>query len=469
MKINIILNNKSLFILLFSIGIFFRNYNINFDDLWVDEISTFWIANPSIDILTSYKNNSSLELTPVLYNFVVRSFYLIFGYDDDYGRYVSSLFSCLSILTVSYISWLVSKNKSYLLTAFLFSFNVYLITYAQEMRIYSTIFFFVSLSILFYFKSLKIENFLNIFFFNISILFSIFLHPFSLILLFSILFHILLLFIINNKFFKKITFSIIVVFLISIIYYFFHLKNLVPDTSDAYFFLKNPDLKFLTNLYFSNFFGSRIMGVLFLLLFLFAIQQTFKKKVKSEEILLLLIFFIFCYIIPFIYGVLFHPIIAPKYIIFVIIPIIIIISNFIFNLKKNIQLIFIFLVSILTIGNLITEQTIKQFIYERPFYKPEITQSLNLINMSDYKNYYIKVDPYNYDVKKSWTFAVENYFDFLKKKHNFNISQLKDLKQISDYLWIICIHDLNYNGCDVHKLKEHYRVDLNRVSIVLVY
>ena len=141
MKINIILNNKTYFVLLFLMGIYFRNYNINFDDLWVDEMSTFWIANPSIDILTSYKNNSSLELSPILYNFTVRFFYIIFGYNDDYGRYVSSLFSSLSILTVSYISWLVSKNKSYLLTAFLISLNVYLITYAQEMRLYSVVFF----------------------------------------------------------------------------------------------------------------------------------------------------------------------------------------------------------------------------------------------------------------------------------------------------------------------------------------
>lgn len=468
MKINIILNNKTYFVLLFLMGIYFRNYNINFDDLWVDEMSTFWIANPSIDILTSYKNNSSLELSPILYNFTVRFFYIIFGYNDDYGRYVSSLFSSLSILTVSYISWLVSKNKSYLLTAFLISLNVYLITYAQEMRLYSVVFFFVSLSILFYFKSIQQENFFNIFCFNIFILFSILLHPFSLILLFSIFFHIFLLIIIKKKYFKNITYSIIGIFLISIIYYFFHLNNLVPNTSDAYFFLKNPDFKFLTNMYFSKFFGSRIMGVVFLLLFLLAIQQSYKKLVKLQEISLLLIFFIFCYIIPIIYGVLFHPIIAPKYIIFAIIPITIIISNYIFNLKKYFRLLFIFLVSIMTIGNLTTEQTLKQFFYERPVYKPEITKSLSLINESDYKNYFIKVDPYNNDVKISWTFAVENYFDFLKKKYNFNIKQLNELKKIPDYLWIICIHDLNYYGCDVAELTKHKRIDLNRVSIVLV-
>ena len=92
LKINNILNYKFCFIFLFLIGILFRIYNINFDDLWIDEISTFWIANPSINILTSYNNNSTLELQPVLFNFIVRCYYSIFGYSDYNGRYISSFF-----------------------------------------------------------------------------------------------------------------------------------------------------------------------------------------------------------------------------------------------------------------------------------------------------------------------------------------------------------------------------------------
>ena len=182
MNSNIIFNYKFYFILIFVIGFFFRNYNINFDDLWIDEMSTFWISNPNIDIYTSYKNNSSLELQPFFYNFVMRIFYAIFGYNDDYGRYVSSTFSSLSILSISYISWIISRNKSYLLAAFLISFNIYLISYSHEMRVYSVVFFFISLSILFYFFFLKNENFINIFLLNLILLLSIFLHPFSLIL-----------------------------------------------------------------------------------------------------------------------------------------------------------------------------------------------------------------------------------------------------------------------------------------------
>ena len=468
MNINIIFNHRIYFFLIFAIGFIFRNYNINFDDLWIDEMSTFWISNPNIDILTSYKNNSSLELQPFFYNFLMRVFYIIFGYNDDYGRYVSATFSSLSILSISYISWKISKNKSYLLAAFLTSLNIYLISYAQEMRTYSMVFFFISLSILFYFLSLKKENFINIFFLNLTILFAIFLHPFSLILLFSISIHIFLLFIFNKIYFKKISFSILGIFLLSIVYYLVHLKNLVPNNSEAYFFLKDLNLKFITNMYFSKYFGSRIIGICFLLLFIVGVKRLFKKIIDLKETSFLLILFILSYTLPIIYGYLFHPIIQPKYIIFVIIPIILIISEFIFDLKKKPKIILISFVLILTIGNLITEQSIKQFFVERPPHKPEINKSLYLINNSNHKNYLIKVNTYN-DIKIQWTFAVKNYLIFLQKKNRLNVNYLDDTSQIPNYAWIICIHDLNYDGCDYKNLNVEKKINLNRLTLSLVF
>lgn len=467
MKINNLLNCKLYFILLFLIGILFRIYNINFDDLWIDEISTFWIANPNINILNSYNNNSALELQPVLFNFIVRFYYSIFGYNDYYGRYIPSFFSILSIISTSYLSWLISKNKSYLLTAFLISFNVYLITYAQELRVYSLVFFFISLSILFYIYSLKNDNFFNIFLFITFVLLSIFLHPFSLILLFSIFFHLILILIFKKKYFKKIIISITGILFVSIIYYSIHLINLIPETSNAYFFLNNPNLKFITNLYFSKFFGSRIIGIIFLILFLFAIKKAYKKIINLEYVSFLFIFFCFSYIFPIIYGFLFHPIIQPKYIIFTIIPIILIITDFIFDLKRSFRNKLVIFITIITLGNSFTEQNIKQFYTDRIPHKPEINKALKLINNSKYKDYLIKVEPYD-DLKKPWTMAVENYLNFLNIKNNLQINHINEPNKISDQIWVICIHDLNYFGCNNKKFQETEKIDLNRITLSLV-
>ena len=62
---------KSVYILFLIIlaGIFFRVYNVNFDDLWIDEIATFWISNPEYSINESFKNKEFQEIDELIYEF----------------------------------------------------------------------------------------------------------------------------------------------------------------------------------------------------------------------------------------------------------------------------------------------------------------------------------------------------------------------------------------------------------------
>jgi len=220
-------------------------------------------------------------------------------------------------------------------------------------------------------------------------------------------------------------------------------------------------------MFFSKFFGSRSIGILFLLLFLFAIIKLYEKILELREIFFLLIFFMLSYIVPIIYGFLFHPIIQAKYIIFVIIPIVLIISDFIHNLKNPIKNLLIAFITIITLGNLITEQTVKQFFSERRIYKPEINKSLKLINNSNYQNYLVKVNPYD-NLREPWTNALNNYLEHLSQKNKFNSILLKDTKEIINYSWVLCVHDLNYFGCNDEKFNELEKIDLNRLTLILV-
>ena len=47
----------SILLVVIFFGIIFRVYNINYDDLWIDEIITFWIANPDYTIIESFENH----------------------------------------------------------------------------------------------------------------------------------------------------------------------------------------------------------------------------------------------------------------------------------------------------------------------------------------------------------------------------------------------------------------------------
>ena len=98
----------------------------------------------------------------------------------------------------------------------------------------------------------------------------------------------------------------------------------------------------------------------------------------------------------------------------------------------------------------------------------KLKKSLYLINNSNHKNYLIKVNTYN-DIKIQWTFAVKNYLIFLQKKNRLNVNYLDDTSQIPNYAWIICIHDLNYDGCDYKNLNVEKKINLNRLTLSLVF
>tara|TARA_B100000787_G_scaffold164232_1_gene146690 strand:- start:223 stop:669 length:447 start_codon:yes stop_codon:yes gene_type:complete len=145
----------------------------------------------------------------------------------------------------------------------------------------------------------------------------------------------------------------------------------------------------------------------------------------------------------------------------------VIISDFIYLSKKNIKFFLIFLSIFITAGNLITEQTVRQFFIDRPHYKPEINKSLKLIQSTNNKKFIIKVDPHD-DIKKPWTYAVENYLFYLIKKNKLNIEYLDNYKKIENSIWVICIHDLNYHGCADDNIIIQKKIDLNRVTLSLI-
>ena len=95
---------KKKIILIISIcvffGVFLRLYNINYDNLWYDEILSFWIADPAISIKESLKRHQSIEQIPFLFNLILKFLFKIFSYDPSIGRYLSSTFNILTIIFI---------------------------------------------------------------------------------------------------------------------------------------------------------------------------------------------------------------------------------------------------------------------------------------------------------------------------------------------------------------------------------
>ena len=430
------------FFLIFLFGVLLRVYNLNFEDYWFDEQAGFWVADPSISLSETLERSKELDRgTHLVFNLILKTFFYVLGYDPSIGRILPLIFGVLSIPALSYLSFQINNNKSFLLTAIISSINFYLISYSQETRLYSLVFFVSILNIIFFFKIYDLKD-LNKSKFLFSILYILFtvlgtcLHIFFFIIIFS-----QIIFLLVNYIFKKrtILFEIFIIFISICIYLFFMFDSLLLQMGIKEFWIQQVSLEFFYNFFFSRFFGSKIMGLIYLIILLYLIYSNRVSVFKYNSKFLLLIFILFfSYFIPLVYSIFQKPILIDRYIIFILVPIIILISNLLLNennTKKRYIILFIILSS--TITNNYIE------IFEREISKPEFSKSLiNISNFED-KSVIIKAGD---ELTEKLTI---NYVKNIKISKDNNINFLKSSDDLSNLgkLWFVCYQPINGFDC----------------------
>tara|TARA_B100001057_G_scaffold236034_1_gene236338 strand:+ start:167 stop:1591 length:1425 start_codon:yes stop_codon:yes gene_type:complete len=443
-------NKQIVLFLIIATGTLFRFYNVSFDDLWYDEIISFWVANPNFSFKESLIFHNQIETTSILYNIILKNYFKIFDYSVFSGRIFSAFWGVLSIFTIIYLDKKLNKNSnSYLLSSFLISLNIFLIGYSQELRNYTLLFFVTSLTLIFFIKLLENKkNYILLFFFSLIFLFNILLHPFGFLIFFSLSFYLFLELIFKKKLSIPILSVFLVVFIFSAFYYYQLFYITTNSDADYYWFMENPSLKFYTNFHFSNYFGSRLVGGVFLIVFLYLIIKNFKKIMEINYYTLFFIIIVFSYLIPIVFGYLFKPMLLPRHTMFNLIPIILLLSNLIFNYEnKKHKYFLIILLAFLTIGNHFTEQTIKQFYKERIPSKPEYSKAVNYIKNSETKNFIIKIE--NMKDNKASLNAIQNYIFHLNK--DLTPMQISNFKSGKQKFWYFCPLDINTKDCYLPK------------------
>jgi uncharacterized membrane protein len=135
--------NTLLFTILFIlIGVFLRIYQLNFENYWLDEMISFWVADPSLSLNDTFSRRDQLEQSPILFDLILKKYLEFFSYDSEIGRHVPLIFGVLSIPLLGVLAYQVSGNNSFVFSILLISINIYLIKYSQETRPYSLVFFF---------------------------------------------------------------------------------------------------------------------------------------------------------------------------------------------------------------------------------------------------------------------------------------------------------------------------------------
>ena len=431
------------------IGIFLRTYQLNFENYWLDEMISFWVADPSLSFSDTFSRRDQIEQSPILFDLILKKYLEFFGYNPEIGRHVPLIFGILSIPLLGVLSYQVSKNNSFLLSILLISINIYLIKYSQETRPYSLVFFLSTVNLIFYYKiiSTNITFSKKIFFFLLFVIFSVVTfssHPFTFILFFSQILNSLYFFL----FFKKKNYLFFLsIPIILLIYLFLNFDYIISQLSYNEFFLSHESWKFFYNYYFSRFFGSKIMGLVYLSTLIYLII-TFRKKLflTLNNYLVLVFVFLFSYIVPLVYSYLKTPILTDRYIIFVLIPILILISSLIFEIEnKKIKIFLLVFILVPTIINNYIE------IKYRIITKPEFTKFLNNIEKDEFKNLTINV-PIKKELK-----VVENYIASLNefKTKNFKIYNKNKVSKDEKIVWVVCYEPLVGFDCTLPTNKEN--------------
>ena len=104
------ISNKIIYLFLIISGVLTILYQINFDDLWLDEMASFWVADPSLSYSELIERQKISDWhNPILFNIILKNFLNLVGYNPDLSRYLPFLFGALSFIMIGQISYQEKK------------------------------------------------------------------------------------------------------------------------------------------------------------------------------------------------------------------------------------------------------------------------------------------------------------------------------------------------------------------------
>lgn len=317
----------SFFLLVLFLGCI-RFLNIGQQSPWLDEIYTLIDSNPNLSFKEIFDNITKNEVHPPIYFVLIYYYFKIFGYSIEILRFFSGFFGILClILTYISVKNYFNKQSAQIGTLFL-SVNSAFMGFSHEGRSYTFLIFFYICSFLLLHKSVNYNK--TIFYtllivVNLILLYSTY---FSVFIVFSQFLFIVYLYFFKDKKYKKLIFFYI---LLAIMYI-----PWIPYTFEGAKFtdswIKKPNVRDLIFFSWNFLFPNIFLKVIIFLFFIFGVfRGVLKNKIQINAILISWIvgFCLFSYL----FSIIFVPIIAWKYSIFILCPVIFIVSFGISEIK----------------------------------------------------------------------------------------------------------------------------------------
>ena len=422
--------------LLFTILAFICRYYL-FDgrNSWGDEWHSLYVSDPSISneltLQRFYGDKGDTFLTefyPSLYLFILKYYFMIFGYTDDVGRWLSIIFGTITIPLAMYLTELLNNSKKIFFVGFLITFNLFLTWQSLEIRAHSIFVAFTLINIILFYKVLDKRNIISYISYYIVSVFLLSLWPITGAVFFGKTIYLIKEYLIK----KKIEIKIFIIFgLILMTYIFLNIDYLKFNIAREFHYTSLYK-SFFINYHFRSFFGSIALGGIFLIIFSYILLKNIKEIIflnQRENILIYII--LSSYFLTLSYTLMRASIMSPKYVLFILPLVIIWIGTKIesINIKNNYKKIQILLISLSCIFFLLN-------INNSPIDRPPTKEVLNQIIKNNVK-YIItpESDVFN-NYLKTKTIVVENNLIILKSNDVVP-------KKVDEF-WFLCLNNTRF-------------------------
>src|SRR4030095_5106502 len=322
---------SNLFLYLILICAFvMRIWKIDFQSLWVDELHTMNESDPDIALKDMFGYLKCCGQHPPLYFFLARISFELFGHTALSARLISVIAGTVSVWGMYLLGKEVLNRNLGLIAASVTSVNYYNLYYSQEARGYILAFLFTTFSFLFLIRLLKkltIKSSVLYAVFSLLLLYS---HYYSLFILASQLVIIVLFYLFAEKSDKKIYikhFSL--TGLIIAIGYLPWIPHLRAMSNIHSFWIQPVSATFFSDFFFEYFGNAALLKPLLVLLLLGYLFKVFYSEktlpvnpANSNPLwfsfIILSIWIIITYLIPYLRSLLRFPMLLPRYTIVVL-------------------------------------------------------------------------------------------------------------------------------------------------------
>lgn len=316
------------------VAIILRFKGLTFQSHWNDELWSVYASMPDRNFWSMYDMTVE-DVHPPLYQSLLWAWYHAFGFNEYVGRSLSAIIGSLGVFSVYLLGKTFFNKEVGLYAAIIASMNEFLIFYSQEVRSYSLLFLLSTVSYIYLFRVLNDynkKNFILYLFFSVTLMY---IHYFGLFLLATQVFVFIYYFVKDKENRKLLAILAIITSVVLIVSLLPLMEYILSHEGKKAFWIKSPTEWFALD-YIKSYVKSQYLEGVFLLMITFSLIYLFRKiehKTYKTAIIVLLIWIVIGYALPYIRSVTAIPLLTQRNTIMLIPALILLVSYGIYLMR----------------------------------------------------------------------------------------------------------------------------------------